>query len=163
MAILTISGRTALATAVANQPLHLAWGAGDPAWDVTPVDGSVNDTTLLSEIGRRGGPTIQYVVPDDNGPIKLRSGRYSVSLTPTRDLYLNFIFDYTDSPSSTIRELGVYIGTVINPLVLAATPGKLYFPPSDIQSPGTLLLLHRTAAIQRSSDVRQSFGFVLPF
>lgn len=33
MALLTQSGRTALAVSLKSQPLHLAWGTGDPSWE----------------------------------------------------------------------------------------------------------------------------------
>lgn len=35
MALLTQSGRTALAVSLKSQSLHLAWGTGDPAWEST--------------------------------------------------------------------------------------------------------------------------------
>lgn len=35
MALLTQSGRTALAVSLKAQPLHLAWGTGDSAWEST--------------------------------------------------------------------------------------------------------------------------------
>lgn len=33
MALLTRSGRTAMAASLKNQSIHLAWGRGDPAWE----------------------------------------------------------------------------------------------------------------------------------
>jgi hypothetical protein len=161
MALLTTSGRTALAQSVANQPIHLAWGSGDAAWDTTPVTEPTSATALLAEVGRRGGPQLQYVTEDAAGAISLPSGRWSLSQDPTNHLYMRFSFDYEDAASSVIRELGVFIGTVIKPAVLTATPGKLYFPPSDIQSPGTLLALQRVAKVTRSADTRQAYEFVL--
>lgn len=35
MALLTKSGRTALADSLRKQTIHLAWGTGDPAWETT--------------------------------------------------------------------------------------------------------------------------------
>jgi len=35
MAILTASGRAALAAAIKQQTLHIALGEGDPLWDTT--------------------------------------------------------------------------------------------------------------------------------
>ena len=35
MALLTRSGRIALAASLKNQPLHLAWGSGSPSWETT--------------------------------------------------------------------------------------------------------------------------------
>ena len=161
MAILTQSGRTALAQSVANQPLHLAWGTGDPAWDTAPVPEPVGASALLAEIGRRASPQLLYVAPDPQGSLVLPSGRWSISGTPTNSLYMRFAFDYTDGSSAVIRELGVFVGTAIKPAVLSATPGKLYFDPSDLQATGTLLALQRVPKITRSGATRQAFEFVL--
>ena len=35
MAILTTSGRAAIAASIQQQPIHLAWGEGNPAWEHT--------------------------------------------------------------------------------------------------------------------------------
>lgn len=37
MAILTQSGRAAIAASIKQQPIHLAWGTGDPAWESAQV------------------------------------------------------------------------------------------------------------------------------
>lgn len=161
MAILTTSGRTALAISVAGQPLHLGWGTGDPAWDTTPVPEPVEATALLNEVGRRAAPQLLYVVPDVNGSLVLPSGRWSISANPTNNLYMRFAFDYGDGASAQIRELGVFVGTTIKASVMSATPGKLYFDPSDIQSGGTLMALQRVPKIIRSPATRQAFEFVL--
>jgi hypothetical protein len=161
MAILTTSGRTALAIAVAGQPLHLAWGTGDPNWDNSAESEPVNATALLSEVGRRASPQLLFVYQDSGGALSLPSGRWAISGTPTNNLYMRFSFDYTDGSAATIRELGIFVGTVIKAEVISATPGKLYFPPTDIQSPGTLLALQRVPKILRSAATRQAFEFVL--
>ena len=50
MAILTNSGRVAMAQSVKAQPIHLAWGSGSAAWDTTPVPESITATALLAGI-----------------------------------------------------------------------------------------------------------------
>ena len=161
MAILTQSGRAALAISVAAQSLHLAWGTGDPVWDVTPAPEPVEATGLVSEVGRRGLPQLLYVAPNAAGSISLPSGRWAVSVAPTNHLYMRFAFDYADGATATIRELGVFVGTAIKAAVTAAEPGRAYFDPSMIQAPGTLLALQRTPRIIRSAQTRQAFEFVL--
>lgn len=153
-----------MAEAVASQPLHLAWGAGDAAWDSEPsgkVPESIDASTLVAEVGRRGGPALQFVVPDEDGAISLPSGRWSVSEAATNNLYMRFTYDYEDGATNLIRELAVFVGTVIKPEVMSATPGKLYFLPSDIQTPGTLLALQNVAKVTRSGQTRQAYEFVL--
>jgi hypothetical protein len=164
MAILTTSGRTAMAQAVAAQPLHLAWGSGDAAWDAQPggkVPETIARTALLAEVGRRGGPALQYVISDVAGAISLPSGRWTVVNYPTNNLYMRFAYDFEDGATSLIRELGIFVGTVIKPAVLTATPGKLYFTPTEILTPGTLLALQHVSKVTRSAETRQAYEFVL--
>lgn len=160
MAILTTSGRTALAQAVAAQPLHLAWGSGDAAWDTTPVAEPVSASALVAELGRRAASQVVFVTPDLAGSISVPNGRFSpvAAGQKSNNLYMRFNFDYTDAATSSIREVAIYVGTVIKPEVGG---GQTYFLPADLQDPGTLLGLQRPARIIRSGNTRQSFEFVL--
>lgn len=160
MTILTTSGRTALAIAVRGQPLHLAWGTGDVAWDTTPEAEPIGATGLVAELGRRAFNTVQYVVTDAEGAIITPSGRYSVSGTPTNMIYVAADFDYTDASSAIIREVGVFLGTQ---LVAGLPAGQVYFEPGDVADPGTLFALQRVPRITRSPSVRQGFEYVLKF
>lgn len=158
MAVLTTSGRAALAIAVASQQLHLAWGTGDPSWDSSTPSEQISATGLLSEVGRRGLPLIQYVNQDPDGAISLPSGRWGISGTPTNNLYMRFAFDYTDGSTAVIRELGIFIGTQpVNGL----PAGQVYFVPAQLANPGTLLAIQHIPKILRSPATRQSFEFVL--
>lgn len=160
MAILTNSGRVAMAESVKARPIHLAWGSGSAAWDTTPVPESTNDSALVAEVGRRLITVSRYCTPDVDGEIIVPTGRFTESVTPTRHLYLKFNFDFTDAPTATIREVAVFIGTVTNP---ALPGGQMYFVPADIVSPGTLLVIERTPKFDRSPSVRQAFEFVVTF
>lgn len=160
MAILTTSGRTALAQAVAAQPLHLAWGSGDPAWDTTPVAEPVSATALLAELGRRAAAQVLFVTPDVAGSISVPNGRFSPVAAGQRsnNLYLRFNFDYSDAPTSSVREVAIFVGTAVKPEVGG---GQTYFSPADLSDGGTLLALQRPPKIIRSGNTRQSFEFVL--
>lgn len=160
MAILTTSGRTALAQAVAAQPLHLAWGAGDPAWDTVPVPEPVEAVALLAELGRRAAAEVKFVTPDTEGSISVPNGRFNPLAAGvfSNNLYFRFNFEYTDAAASEIRELAIYVGTTIKPEVGG---GTTYFLPSHLLTPGTLLALQRPTKITRSGNTRQSFEFVL--
>lgn len=87
MAILTTSGRTAMAIAIAAQPLHLAWGSGNAAWDDAPVSESIEATALVSEIGRRAVTLVQFCLPAPDGELVLPSGRFAIRSEPTNHLY----------------------------------------------------------------------------
>lgn len=161
MAILTTSGRTAIAIALANQQLHLAWGTGDPAWDAEPggkVPEPSSATSLVNELGRRAFVVKDYVVPDPAGSIIVPSGRFNVSPQPTNRLFIHVDFDYADAATADIRECGVFLGTAVKGSVPA---GQVYFAPADLDSPGTLLSLQHVPRIIRSPAVRQGFQFVL--
>ena len=170
MAILTATGRVAIAKAIAAQPIHLGWGTGDPAWDTDGVPSEpIGAETLVAEIGRRTATSVQYVVPDENGEIIVpvfgpaASGagqrRFAISPTPTNNLFMRFNFNFEDAPASIIRELAVFIGTVP---IAGLPPGQLYFTPAEIADAGTMLALeYLRERIIRSPNSRQSFEFVL--
>lgn len=160
MAILTNSGRVAIAESIMARPIHLAWGSGDIAWDTTPVPETIDETALVDEVGRRLVSQIKYCTPDENGEIVVPTGRFIESLAPTRHLYMRFNFDFFDAPTATIREVAVFVGTQTNP---ALPPGQMYFEPADVVDPGTLLVIERTEKFDRSASVRQSFEFVVTF
>lgn len=160
MAILTNSGRVAMAEAIVARPIHLAWGSGDPDWDTTPVPATISETALVDEVGRRLVSQTRYCTPDPDGEIVVPTGRFTESLTPTKHLYMRFNFDFFDAPTATIREVAVFVGSETDPELPG---GQMYFEPADIVSPGTLLVIERTAKFVRSSSVRQSFEFVVTF
>lgn len=140
MAILTTSGRTAMAVAIAAQPLHLAWGSGDPAWDEALIPEPIDATALVQEVGRRTVTLVQFCQPDPDGELIVPSGRFAISAEPTQHLYLRFNFDFADTAAGLIREAGVFLGSVVQS---GLPEGQRYFAPADLASPGTLLALER--------------------
>jgi hypothetical protein len=172
MAILTQSGRAAIAASLAERPIHLAWGTGDPEWDAAgEQDGEVETVTataLSNEIGRRKITSWQFVVPDDeNGTITVNDvadpsikKKFSPSPdnTPTNHLFLVFKFDFDDAPAATIREIGIFINTVTNPELPA---GQMYFEPDDIVDPGILLAVGHMPFFNRQPSIRQTFEHVI--
>ena len=140
MAILTTSGRTAMAVAIAAQPLHLAWGSGDPAWDDALIPEPIDATALVQEVGRRAVTLVQFCQPDPDGELIVPSGRFAISAEPTQHLYLRFNFDFADAAAGLIREAGVFLGSVVQS---GLPEGQRYFAPADLASPGTLLALER--------------------
>lgn len=160
MAILTNSGRVATATAVKSQEIHLAWGSGAEQWDILAEPENITDTTLVSEIGRRKASFVAYCVPDEEGDIEVPNGKFRTSATPTKYLYMRFSFDFSDAPASSIRELGVFVGTKV---LDGLPPGQMYFVPAEIEDPGMLLMLEHIPRFDRSASVRQTFEFVVTF
>ncbi|MFZ2307534.1 MAG: hypothetical protein WAW73_18030 [Rhodoferax sp.] len=161
MAVLQDDGRIALAVAVASQPIHLAWGRGDPAWDITPEPEPTNATTLVDEVGRRLVTFVGYAEPNNAGEIELPSGdRYTVVAGPTQWVYIRTVFNFEDAVGETLRELGVFIGS--QP-VAGLPAGQRYFTPAEIASPGRFYTMDRIPHFTRNGAVRQTFEYVLPF
>lgn len=158
MAILVDAGRIAIAQAVKDQTIHLAWGTGDPDWDDTPEPEPTDATELVAEIGRRLVSEAQFCTPNPSGDIIVPPGRFSVSSTPTRYLFLRFTFDFNDAPSAIIREIGVFLGTTLKSTV---PEGTEYVVPAQIQLPGNMLQLERPGRLERSNAIRQRFEFVI--
>ena len=95
LATLTKTGRAAIAAAIANEKLYLAWGRGSESWDEegATLPSLVNATSLVAEVGRRIVSSVGFVTPDDAGGIvipvshgaddEVQEARYRTSVTPT--------------------------------------------------------------------------------
>ncbi len=158
MAILTHSGRVAMAQSIAIRPIHLAWGSGDANWDTVPVPEPPLATSLLAELGRRSATFVEYLVADAGGALTLGGERFAVSVHPTNLLHMRFDFEFTEAAGADIRELGVFVGTETQ---TGLPPGQAYFTPGEITNPGTLLALERIPKIVRLITVRQNFDYVI--
>ena len=160
MAILTESGRIAVAQYISSQSIHMAWGNGAIAWDTLPVLPSVNDTTLVAEIGRLVATTVQYATPIAGGAISLPEGTFNVSASPTKFLLLTFEFSYSQAVGQDIRELAVFVGSTAKSSVAT---GTTYLTPDQIQSAGQMLVVERVAKFTRQANTKQKFTYVIQF
>ena len=75
MAILTTSGRVALATAIKASTLHLAWGRGLADWDTNTPREPRSALSLTDEIARRKVNAVHYCKPQDDGDIVMLGAR----------------------------------------------------------------------------------------
>jgi hypothetical protein len=162
-----------MASAIKAQPLHIAWGSGDPAWDDmvdADLPGLVTSTALACELGRREPSSVGFVVPDDAGSILIPIGsdgegnviykRYKQVEGPTAYLYVRCNFDNADASNSTIREIALFGGTKFDPEL---PPGQQYFTPDQLEDPGFVVAIEIIRpAFMRSPSVRESYEFVLP-
>ncbi|MBQ4844946.1 hypothetical protein J8L98_22510 [Pseudoalteromonas sp. MMG013] len=160
MAILTRVGRIELAKAVKAQSIYLAWGAGEPQWDTTPVTEQSTSTQLTQVLGYRKARRVLYCEPDVNGEIQVPEGGFTASSQATPHIYCEFNYDFTDALDKTIRELGLMVGTQPSS---GEPAGKFYHAPSDIVDPGVLMLVEHRPAMYRDQGVRETFEFVLSF
>ena len=161
MMILQDAGRIALAQAFAARTLHIAIGAGLPAWDAAPEPPGSDQTTLVAEVGRRLVTDIRFVVPDPDGSISMPSGnRYNFSDTPTAWLLLQATFDYAEAQGEQVREMGLFLDGATDP---ALPPGQYFFTPSQVTQPGGLYALERRAVETRSGERQSVERLVIPF
>jgi hypothetical protein len=160
MGIITRSGRTVIAESIAALPIHLAVGTGDGAWTSPPTE-SQNATALLTEVGRRVATSVEYAVPDVDGELVFPDGsKYSISESPTSNLYLRFDLDYPDASSAVLRESGVFVGST---MVGGLPGGQKFFLPNQVATPGRLLRLENFAPIFRSLVTRDDFQVLITF
>jgi hypothetical protein len=157
MAVMVNSGRAAIAAAIANEPIHLAWGTGDAAWDETPAPEPVDATALENEVGRRTASVIGFCTPDEAGEIVTQDGRFTESSEPTKYLFFRFSFDFSDGGDVSVRELGVFLDTQTDP---GLPPGQMYFTPAEVIDPGALLLLERISATPQTPNTRTTYETV---
>lgn len=170
MAILPRAGRAAIAAAIKDQPLHLAWGPGLASWGDNPPPENADATALISEIGRRKVTSAQYVVPDSGGDYEFVTGadgsgnpitsKFSISTEPTNRLLVSTRFDFSDAPSAVIRQFGLFVGTQT---IAGLPPGQMYFTPGEIADPGRLLQLENCKPIYRSASTRELREFLIVF
>jgi hypothetical protein len=160
VAVLTKSGRAAIASSIKNQQIHLAWGEGQSEWGDGTAPEDVMATGLIHEVGRRRADEVLFVEGDDDGPLVTPTGRFSAVDYPTNNLFMRFTFDFENAANKTIRELGVFIDTVTNPDLPS---GQWYFELNDIVDPGILLVLEHTVPLIRTAATRESFSFVITF
>ena len=159
-AILTTSGRIAIATAIKARIAHLAWGSGDAGWGNTPPSPSASSSALLAEVGRRKATLVDYCAPAVSGAISVPEGRFDISATPTNNLYFKFHFEFEEGVGSTIRETAIFLDTV---LAAGVPSGQFYLTPAQVGQPGTMLVIERRAPIIREITTRQMFEFVVTF
>ncbi|ELK5289403.1 hypothetical protein Q6670_004071 [Salmonella enterica] len=161
MAILVDSGRAAVATAIMNQPIHLAWGEGQTSWDAQTPPEETSKKGLENELGRLIATQVKYCELNSAGTIIVAGGTFKEMTTPTNYLYMRFTFNFKDEEFANIRELGIFVGTVPNANLTQAEQNA-YMKKGNYTG-GQLLVLENLDKLSRSPQVRQQFEFVIQF
>lgn len=160
MAIVPSIGRVAIAQAVIDQGMMLAIGSGDGAWTTPPAESS-DATALLAEIGRRKPVSVEYLMPNETGAIDVAGvGRFDITLTATRYVWITTRLDYEDAATETVRELAVFVGGIPDP---ALPLGQMYFTPDQMFYDGTMLHLDNIVPIVRNPGTRETFQTLIVF
>lgn len=162
MGIMTDSGAAAVAKAIRDQSIYLAWGTGGEEWDGETPQEDERRTTLANEVGRKALFRSLFVYPDDDGEITVSEhGRFAVSVDPTPHLCLEFEFDFQDGSGENIREYGIFIGGRMKD---GLPPGQSYFTPAEVEDPGTLIMLeHDETPLERTKSRMCTVKYILTF
>jgi hypothetical protein len=99
-------------------------------------------------------------LPNPAGVIVVPNGTFSVSATPTQNLYFKFFFEFGDAVGETIREQAIFLNTVRN---AGVSPSLAYLTPDQISNPGRMIVLQHSNPILREATTRQLFEFVVTF
>ena len=160
MATLVTSGRAGLAASVKARNIFLGIGSGQTSWDSSLPSEATSSTSLNNPIGYRKSTQADFVTTDANGAITLPSRNYTVSSSETNLLYIKFQLQFEDANTSTIRETGIFLDTVVDS---SLPSGQMFFTSGDVTSTGTLYLIEHIASVIRTPATRESFEFVLTF
>lgn len=173
IATLTKSGRASIARKIAADPVYIAWGEGEAAWDDladAELPSLVDRTALYNPVGLRRASIVGFCEPSDTGDIVVPIGttptggveeaRYQQKTEPAPYLYIRAMFDFADASSATIREVGIMLDCEPQSDL---PPGQMYFAPEQMAEAGDLLAIQiLRPKILRSPAVRQIIEFVLP-
>ncbi len=159
MAVYTIGGREVVASLLFAQTYFLGLGRGDTAWDTALVQPSPSDIDLVDKIGVTRTRTQSYATPDTEGEIAMADGsKFTLTGTPTRYLYLLFKLDLADAVPQTLRECGVFHGTVLD----GGVPGgQMFIPHASVVNYGKLIEVDRFNSIVRDGTTEQEFSFII--
>ena len=161
MQVLQQNGRKLLAKALMAMPVHVAWGRGDGAWNNAPATPS-EQVALLDEIGRRLATEVAYVVPATEAESEIEmpgAQHYKRSAEPSAFLYVRATFSFEEAQGETVRECGVFFGSV----ALAAVPaGQRYLTPDQLWSVGEMYSLEYRSPVLRSGTVKGHEEIVIP-
>lgn len=159
--ILVEAGHVKLAEEMFDEDFRLGWGslpAGD-GWADAPLPEDLNSTELILEVGRITSQVKEYVVPDNNGVIDVDGISWSISATPTKFVYLKFVFEQTMNSTDSIYQLGIFTNTIPT----AGNEAEAYLQPASIDDVGKLILLENQPVTFRNSATREIFEYVITF
>ena len=88
------------------------------------------------------------------------NGQFSLTNTPSSNLYFKFFFEFGDAVGQTIREQGIFLNTVRN---AGVSNSLAYLTPGQISNPGRLIVLQNSNPILREVTTRQQFEFVVTY
>ena len=167
--VLQLAGKVLSAKLLKAQPIYIAIGRGDPAWDaLTPAQIAASTPTdatrLVDEIGRRLA-SVQFVVEDPAGAIEIVNPsdnsrtKYALSANPTAFLFVDTTFDYQEGAGESVREIGIFVG---GQLAAGLPPGQSWFTAGQVLAPGDVWSIVRMPSMYRDGVNQHTERTVLP-
>ena len=156
--ILTDDGHIVLAEAMYAKDFYLTWGTLDSGQWTTPPREDNTIHNIIKPVGTIKAEVKEFVNLDVNGSIETDSAKWSISGTPTRYLYLKFMFRQDNNPDDIIYQLGIHY----NPQ-FSVDPTTIFHNKDDVTDWGKLLLTENVAPIYRNNSTKEHFEYVITF
>lgn len=159
--ILVEAGHVKLAEEMFDEDFRLGWGSlpqGD-GWADAPLPEDLFSSQLILEVGRIVSQIKEYVIPDNEGVLLIDGINWSISTTPTKFVYLKFVFEQAMNSSDSIYQLGIFTNTIPT----SGSEAEDYLQPANIDDVGKLILLENQPVTFRNSATREIFEYVITF
>lgn len=159
--VLVETGHIKLAKEMFDEDFRLAWGSLPTGtdWGNNPDPEDLESTELILEVGRIVSQVKEYVVQDVNGVLLIDGIKWSVSVEPTKFVYLKFVFEQDMNSSDAIYQLGLFTNTIPS----TGHESDDYLQPVNIDNIGEIVLLENQPVVYRNSATREIFEYVITF
>lgn len=137
------------------------WNSSD-----TPPQPSDSATSLSEPIGYKQVDTKEFVIRDSNGTIEYLGEKWKIvsdqeaQTSKSRWIYIKASINYTELPTTTYRQIGIFSGLKRRSGVLASKSALL---PSEVESVGSLEVIDNTTPNTRSANQKDHIHYILEF
>lgn len=157
----TVNAPVVWAAGLAELTLWLGIGSGG-SWTSNPPNESVSSTGLTAPLAYLRAIRLSHVTDSEqaNTPslTTIDSQRWWLAPDPTGNLLCAFTLSTNDLAGETIREVGLFQGLTLN---TGVTTGQLFYPASDVASPGNLFVLDNRPAFDKTDASGISIEFLV--
>ncbi|MBF0525333.1 MAG: hypothetical protein HQK56_09580 [Deltaproteobacteria bacterium] len=83
-----------------------------------------------------------------------------VTLTPTKFVYVKFVFEPTEETGSIIHQLGIFFDTV---RANGVPGGQAHLVPAEVSDPGFCYMVENIVPFERVVGKSESFEYIFPY
>lgn len=167
MAITTVNGHCLKALAFFNNT-NIYFGLGrQTEWNnpKVPDAPSITQTKIEEPLGFKKCESKYIVMPDENGAIIYREGRWSI--VPANQaydkgakwVYVDCYINYEELPLGFYRQVGLLVDLVPN----LDSVNKIALLPEQVQSQGVLFLVDNRTLTTRRINQKEHLSFIVEF